>query len=140
MYVADQDGILCLEEGEFLLGLLARCALLTTTCRILGFVSLTRQTHLERYPDVLDDSCFRCIASRMFSGSSMLICPQLFGFSLAGSLALYYLNQEREIASGLLIASIDELQQSTGKASASVSFIPLSRSFHPLSPYSLASV
>ena len=40
---------------------------------------------------------------------------QLFGFSLAGSLALYYLNQEREVASGLLIASIDELQQSTGK-------------------------
>ncbi|ORX35547.1 hypothetical protein BD324DRAFT_630603 [Kockovaella imperatae] len=39
----------------------------------------------------------------------------LFGFSLAGSLALYYLNQEREVASGLLIASIDELQQSTGK-------------------------
>jgi len=45
--------------------------------------------------------------------------PQLFGFSVASGLSLYYLQQESKVASGLLLASVEELQLGTGKARSS---------------------
>ncbi|WVO14494.1 hypothetical protein L204_102129 [Cryptococcus depauperatus] len=39
----------------------------------------------------------------------------LFGFSCASALSIYYLQQETKVATGLLTASIEELQQGTGK-------------------------
>ncbi|KAK1923955.1 hypothetical protein DB88DRAFT_259196 [Papiliotrema laurentii] len=42
----------------------------------------------------------------------------LFGFSLASGLSLYYLQQETKVASGLLLASVEELQQGTGKVTS----------------------
>ncbi|WWC69857.1 uncharacterized protein I206_103800 [Kwoniella pini CBS 10737] len=42
----------------------------------------------------------------------------LFGFSISSGLSIYYLQQENKIASGLLLASIEELQQGTGKISS----------------------
>ncbi|KAK8864718.1 hypothetical protein IAR55_001972 [Kwoniella newhampshirensis] len=39
----------------------------------------------------------------------------LFGFSAASALSIYYLQQETKVASGLLLASVEELQQGTGK-------------------------
>ncbi|WVQ99749.1 hypothetical protein IAU59_006891 [Kwoniella sp. CBS 9459] len=41
-----------------------------------------------------------------------------FGFSFASALSIYYLQQENKIASGLLLASVEELQQGTGKVSS----------------------
>ncbi|ADV23551.1 hypothetical protein I315_02672 [Cryptococcus gattii Ru294] len=38
-----------------------------------------------------------------------------FGFAFASSLSIYYLQQETKLATGLLTASIEELQQGTGK-------------------------
>ncbi|RXK38269.1 hypothetical protein M231_04442 [Tremella mesenterica] len=38
-----------------------------------------------------------------------------FGFSAATSLGLYYLQQENKVATGLLMASVDELQQGASK-------------------------
>ncbi|WVR06732.1 hypothetical protein IAU60_003766 [Kwoniella sp. DSM 27419] len=38
-----------------------------------------------------------------------------FGFSFASALSIYYLQQENKVASGLLLASVEELQQGTGK-------------------------
>jgi hypothetical protein len=45
--------------------------------------------------------------------------PQFFGFSFASALSIYYLQQENKIASSLLVASVEELQQSTGKVGIS---------------------
>ncbi|WWC88972.1 uncharacterized protein L201_003887 [Kwoniella dendrophila CBS 6074] len=42
----------------------------------------------------------------------------LFGFSASSALSIYYLQQENKIASGLLLASVEELQQGTGKISS----------------------
>ncbi|WWC62238.1 uncharacterized protein I303_104834 [Kwoniella dejecticola CBS 10117] len=42
----------------------------------------------------------------------------LFGFSVSSGLSIYYLQQENKIASGLLLASVEELQQGTGKISS----------------------
>ncbi|WWD16968.1 hypothetical protein CI109_101402 [Kwoniella shandongensis] len=39
----------------------------------------------------------------------------LFGFSAASALSIYYLQQDTKVASGLLLASVEELQQGTGK-------------------------
>ncbi|WRT66707.1 uncharacterized protein IL334_003669 [Kwoniella shivajii] len=39
----------------------------------------------------------------------------LFGFSFASALSIYYLQQESKNASALLLSSIEELQQGTGK-------------------------
>lgn len=47
--------------------------------------------------------------------SSAHAYPQLFGFSVASGLSLYYLQQESKVASGLLLASVEELQLGTGK-------------------------
>ncbi|KAK6909866.1 hypothetical protein I203_103891 [Kwoniella mangroviensis CBS 8507] len=41
-----------------------------------------------------------------------------FGFSFASALSIYYLQQDNKIASGLLLASVEELQQGTGKISS----------------------
>ncbi|WVQ81835.1 hypothetical protein IAT38_003962 [Cryptococcus sp. DSM 104549] len=38
-----------------------------------------------------------------------------FGFSAASALSIYYLQEETKLATGLLTASIEELQQGTGK-------------------------
>lgn len=38
-----------------------------------------------------------------------------FGFSAATAFGLYYLQQENKVATGLLLASVEELQQGTGK-------------------------
>ncbi|WVW84295.1 hypothetical protein I302_106326 [Kwoniella bestiolae CBS 10118] len=40
------------------------------------------------------------------------------GFSISSALSIYYLQQENKIASGLLLASVEELQQGTGKISS----------------------
>ncbi|ORY26349.1 hypothetical protein BCR39DRAFT_541433 [Naematelia encephala] len=37
----------------------------------------------------------------------------LFGFAAASSLSIYYLQQENKVATGLLLASVEELQQGT---------------------------
>jgi len=39
----------------------------------------------------------------------------LLGFSAASSFSIYYLQQENKVASGLLLASVDELQRGTGQ-------------------------
>jgi hypothetical protein len=40
---------------------------------------------------------------------------QFFGFSAASGLSIYYLQQENKVASALLLASVEELQQGTGQ-------------------------
>jgi hypothetical protein len=45
---------------------------------------------------------------------------QFLGFSAASGLAIYYLQQEAKLASSLLMASVEELQQGTGKVSPSL--------------------
>jgi uncharacterized protein YgbK (DUF1537 family) len=41
------------------------------------------------------------------------LTPQLLGFSAATSLGIYYLQEDTKIATGLLLASVDELQNGT---------------------------
>lgn len=53
----------------------------------------------------------------MYKGQADKTDDQFFGFSFASALSIYYLQQENKIASSLLVASVEELQQSTGKVS-----------------------
>ncbi|CAD6586454.1 MAG: hypothetical protein TREMPRED_004431 [Tremellales sp. Tagirdzhanova-0007] len=44
----------------------------------------------------------------------------LFGFSTASVLAIYYLQQENKLSSGLLLASVQEWQDGTGKITSHI--------------------
>lgn len=76
-----------------------------------------RQEHLTQSCQlILQNSRFRQSAPTelLFSKADLI---QFFGFSVASALSIYYLQQENKIASSLLVASVEELQQSTGKVS-----------------------
>ena len=44
-----------------------------------------------------------------------MLIHQLLGFSACSALTIYYLQQDTQTASALLLGSVEELQQGTGK-------------------------
>ena len=71
-------------------------------CSILGFVSPS---------ELLDPIIYHY----MVSPDTRCADFQLLGFSACSALTIYYLQQDTQTASALLLGSVEELHQGTGK-------------------------